>query len=90
VHPEVGETRSSAEIMRLTDPPQKPKAYDEEHDPLKPRREISDNLNVSNFSQIQKELKPNKIVNKGNSVFSNNHNHKLIQLQNTKKDRSLG
>jgi hypothetical protein len=28
-------------------------------------------LDVSNLSQVQKELKPNKIVNKGNSVFSN-------------------
>jgi hypothetical protein len=28
---------------------------------------------VSNVSAIQKELKPNKIVNKGNSVFSNHH-----------------
>lgn len=27
------------------------------------------NLNVSNLSNIQKELRPNKIVNKGNSVF---------------------
>ena len=26
-------------------------------------------MDVSNFSNIQKELKPNKIVNKGNSVF---------------------
>ncbi len=49
---EIGETRSSAEIMRLTDPIQKPKAYDEEHDALQPKREFSDNLNVSNFSQI--------------------------------------
>ena len=31
------------------------------------------NLNGSNLSNIQKELRPNKIVNKGNSVFSNHH-----------------
>ena len=35
------------------------------------------NLNVSNLSNIQKELRPNKIVNKGNSVFQNHH--KLLQ-----------
>ena len=27
-------------------------------------------LNASNMSQIQKELKPNKVVNTGNSLFS--------------------
>ena len=31
------------------------------------------NLNVSNLSNVQKELRPNKIVNKGNSVFQNHH-----------------
>ena len=31
------------------------------------------NLNVSNLSNIQKELRPNKVVNKGNSVFQNHH-----------------
>ena len=35
------------------------------------------NLDVSNLSNVQKELRPNKIVNKGNSVFSNHH--KLLQ-----------
>ena len=35
------------------------------------------NLNVSNLSNVQKELRPNKIVNKGNSVFQNHH--KLLQ-----------
>ena len=46
-------------------------------------RENSSNnnlLDVSNLSQVQKELKPNKIVNKGNSVFSNQH--KMMMMQN--------
>lgn len=30
---------------------------------------------VSNISVVQKELRPNKIVNKGNSVFSNSHKY---------------
>jgi len=53
----------------------KPSSYDNARD----RNRISGGMNsqnmstVSNVSAIQKELKPNKIVNKGNSVFSNHH-----------------
>ena len=33
-------------------------------------------LNGSTYSLIQKELRPNKVVNMGNSIFSNSNRHK--------------
>ena len=45
-----------------------------------------DQSKVSNMSNVQKELRPNKVVNKGNSVFSNSH--KYSKPQDSQKEKS--
>jgi len=44
---------------------------------------------VSNVSAIQKELKPNKIVNKGNSVFSNHHKLQGSTESNNRENKAI-
>lgn len=46
-----------------------------------------DQSKVSNISVVQKELRPNKVVNKGNSVFSNSHKYSKPSDRDSAKDK---
>jgi hypothetical protein len=55
-----------------------------------PTGRSKEQLDVSNFSNIQKELKPNKIVNKGNSVFRGRNEDETNKLNSHSMPKAFG